>query len=408
MRSVLGIGRRAVHVAIVFALFLSACGGGGSDAPASVAQPATVLPVLEPVLAEVNGPGALLAAEPLGTVSAAALARQLSADGIEIAAARPRYDVQAWRLRYRTLDGAGAVVEASGLVGVPVKPAGQPSPVLSYQHGTTFKDAEAPSNHAVPGEPTLLLASLGYVAVAPDYVGYGASKGRLHPYLRAAPTAAAVVDLLTASRLWRQRVGVRGNGQLFLAGYSEGGYATVAAHRALQAAANNPHLEQLVAALPGAGPYHVTLTLDSLLDRVKDKNVLLGSLLSPGLLRYLGSSLRETVRNELIKAVVPDDADVTFETTFIDQYLADDDAALERDSNVHDWAPAAPVALFHGREDGTVPYVASTRALQTMQVRGARSVALTDCTARPADHLPCVPEWFGFMLARLAERAHDL
>jgi fermentation-respiration switch protein FrsA (DUF1100 family) len=54
--------------------------------------------------------------------------------------------------------------------------------------------------------------------------------------------------------------------------------------------------------------------------------------------------------------VIPDDADVTFQSTFLDNFLADDTSAIERASNVHDWKPEAPVRLFHGRDDQTVPY----------------------------------------------------
>lgn len=39
---------------------------------------------------------------------------------------------------------------------------------------------------------------------------------------------------------------------------------------------------------------------------------------------------------------------------FIGRYLADDDAAIERDHNVQDWNPDATVAMSHGRDDRTV------------------------------------------------------
>ena len=66
----------------------------------------------------------------------------------------------------------------------------------------------------------MVLASLGYVVLAPDYVGFGVSRGTSHPYLLATPTAAAVNDFLTAATYWRAASGVQDNGQLFLAGYS--------------------------------------------------------------------------------------------------------------------------------------------------------------------------------------------
>ena len=66
--------------------------------------------------------------------------------------------MDSWRITYLTTDGHGKSVTASGLVSVPVKPAGVASPVVSYQHGTIFKDADAPSNNVVASEPPLILS----------------------------------------------------------------------------------------------------------------------------------------------------------------------------------------------------------------------------------------------------------
>ncbi len=320
----------------------------------------------------------------------------------------PRYAVTSWRLTYMTSDGFGREVLASGLVSVPVKPDGARSPVLSYQHATIYKDAQAPSNQVAATEPPVVLASLGFIVVAADYVGYGASRGSQHPYLLSTPTAAVVMDLLTAARTWRQTQGVADNRQLFMLGYSEGGYTTLAAHRAMQASAS-PHLTQLVASVPGAGPYHVGVTLDAQLQRVRDESTALAALVSPGRLSKLGTTVRDEVRRLILRLVIPDDADVTFQSTFLDNFLADDAAAIDRDSNVHDWKPATPIRLFHGRDDQTVPYAASTRTLQAMQARGAgNTVTLTDCTATPASHLGCVAPYFSHALGQLAPLVRDL
>ena len=386
----------ALALILTAAVFLASCGGGGHD----------VTPA-EPNIAEVTGQGALVSVEALPSFSAQYFRDGLAAQNVIVPGAKPVYDVKAWRIRYMTLDGKGQPVEASGLIGVPVKNKGALSPVVSYQHGTIFKDALAPSNNLSATEPTLLMASMGYIAVAPDYVGYGASKGKEHPYLMATPTANAVVDLLTASRIWRQREGYASNGQLFLMGYSEGGYATVAAHRKIQSD-NSIHLPQLVGSIPGSGPYHVGETMSVLLVRIRDQNPLIGGLLSPGLLKNLGATIRNEVRRQLVKALIPSDADITMDTTFIDYFLADDNAALDRDNNVHDWTPAKTVEMYHGKDDQTVPYSASTRTLQTMQTRGATSVNLTDCSALPAGHLECVPPYFDFALSSLKNKARDL
>lgn len=376
-------------------LTLSGCGGDGDTSPAVV------------VPAKVTTHGQLKDATQVNTIAVADIAAAVATVGANVPLVTPLYAVTSYRLTYWTTDGQGKDIVASGLVSVPVKPAGSRSPVLSYQHATIYKDADAPSNKVIAAEPPLILASLGYVVVAADYVGYGASKSAPHPYLLSTPTAAAVVDFLTAAKTWRQASSVADNGQLFMAGYSEGGYATMAAHRAMQASAS-PHLAQLLSEVPGAGPYHVGVTLDGQLQRVRDENVVLAALVSPGLLHSLDASVRDELRRLILRLVVPDDADVSFQSTFLDNFLADDNTAIERDSNVHDWKPDLPVRMFHGRDDQTVPYTASSRTLLAMQARGATTASLTDCTASPASHLGCVPSYFTFMLGQLAAVAKDL
>ena len=377
-------------------LTLSACGGGDSPSTPS------------PLVPGVANAGQLKDATPINTVTLADLTAAVGAAGSKLPGAVPRYAVTSWRLTYMTSDGFGREVLASGLVSVPVKPDGARSPVLSYQHATIYKDAQAPSNQVAATEPPVVLASLGFIVVAADYVGYGASRGSQHPYLLSTPTAAVVMDLLTAARTWRQTQGVADNRQLFMLGYSEGGYTTLAAHRAMQASAS-PHLTQLVASVPGAGPYHVGVTLDAQLQRVRDESTALAALVSPGRLSKLGTTVRDEVRRLILRLVIPDDADVTFQSTFLDNFLADDTSAIERDSNVHDWKPEAPVRMFHGRDDQTVPYAASTRTLQAMQARGAgTTVTLTDCVATPASHLGCVAPYFSHALAQMAPWVRDL
>jgi alpha-beta hydrolase superfamily lysophospholipase len=379
----------------------AACGGGGGTAPRAD-EPPPLASEQEP-----TGPGRLESATALNRIARADIEAADSEPGSRTPPLVPLYDVANHRLEYRTTDAQGREIVASGLVSVPVKAAGAPSPLLSYQHGTIFHDARAPSNHATADEAAVILASLGYIVIAADYVGYGASKGAPHPYLLAAPSAAATVDLLTAARTWRRRTGTADNGQLFLAGYSEGGYATVAAHRALQAS-RSVHLTGLLAVAPGAGPYDVRVTLDALLQRVRDEVPELAALIDPLLLALLDDSVRQRLRVELFKRLLPPDADVVFDPTAIDRYLAGNLLALELHSNVHDWAPDAPVRLFHGRDDQTVPFLSSERALRVMRERGGRDVSLVECSAVPSGHIACVPEFVSYLLSQFAPLVRDL
>lgn len=373
-----------------------ACGGGG-DAP-----PAPDAPAAQPA-----GAGRLERATSLNRIARADIAAATQAADSRTRTLVPLYDVANHRIEYLTSDAQGQPIVASGLVSVPVKAAGARSPVLSYQHGTTFVDAEAPSNHATADEAGVILASLGYIVIAPDYVGYGVSKGAPHPYLLSAPSAAATVDLLTAAQTWRREHAVADNGQLFLTGYSEGGYATVAAQRALQASASATSAQPL-AVVAGAGPYDVRVTLDTLLARVRAELPSLAPVLNPGVLRFLSAADRNRLRDELMKRLRPADADVAFDNTMLDLYLADDTAAIAQRASVHDWAPAAPLRLFHGRDDQTVPFAASTAALQAMRARGAGDLSLTECTEVPSSHIGCVPQFLVFVLGELAWHVRDL
>lgn len=386
---------------LVFAL--SACSGGGGGADGSGG---TTIPP-DPIVITV-GPGEFKTATALKEIPAAEISRAIGDSSGNLPPLTARYAVKAYRLDYLTLDGEGKPVLASALVNVPVKPLGAASPVLALQHGTIAHDAEAPSNRTVASEVSMVFASAGYIVLAPDYVGYGSSKGRLHPYLLAAPSASVVVDLLTAAKYWRQTTGVPDNRQLFLAGYSEGAYVTMAAARSLAGGAS-PHAKNLSLVVTGAGPYNVTVTLDALLQRVRDENAIVGALINPGFLRFLTGAARDAVRNALLQDMLGSDSDVTFQPTLIDNYLADNMVAIDAQSNVYDWKPGVSTALFHGRADRTVAYKSSSGTLQAMQTRGAGSlVNLTDCQRSPSDHLECVPPFWQFVVNQLAAVAHDL
>ncbi len=388
---------------LVLLAALAACGGGGgsnvADPPAVVVPPQTV--------PEVSSRGRLDNVVALGTVTPPDIVAGLLKPDTKAPRITPVYSVASYRLVYRTLDGQGRELSASGLISVPVKPAGAASPIISYQHGTIFSDGEAPSNHAKGDEAAVIMASLGYIVVASDYVGFGTAKGTEHPYLLAKPSAASVLDLLAAARVWRRTNQVVDNGQLFLVGYSEGGYVTMAAHRAMQTE-QTADLPGLVLSVPGGGPYNVNATLDELLRRVRADYPVLGALINPGLLRHLGSSVRNEVRRALLRLLIPDDSDVTYQSAFIDDYLADDVAAIDRDSNVHDWQPQVPVYLYHGRDDQTVPYASAVSTVQAMVARGAQQVSLTECQAVPSGHNDCVPSYWIFMLQRLGAVARNL
>jgi len=111
------------------------------------------------------------------------------------------YPVKIYEITYRT-NYKGVEIIASGAVTIPETQ--EALPVLSYHHGTIFKDSRAPSNYGgglvMEAETALniVFGSTGFICAAPDLIGYGASTDKLHPYHISDPTATASVDMLRA------------------------------------------------------------------------------------------------------------------------------------------------------------------------------------------------------------------
>lgn len=168
-----------------------------------------------------------------------------------------KYDVDYIKLVYKTIY-KGKEVNASGLLGIPKNTPTAPS-IISAQHGTIFVDEAAPTNmnnnqEAFSGH--VLLASAGFITVVPDYIGYGDTKDLQHPYYDQEYAASAVVDMLKATKAYLAKEKIASSNRLFLTGYSEGGYITMAAQKEIE---NNPaHGLTLTAVSAGAGAYDLT------------------------------------------------------------------------------------------------------------------------------------------------------
>lgn len=139
-----------------------------------------------------------------GTAYKAALLKQLLEQfGFE--APRPvKYDVRVSTVLYKTQD-RGLPLEATALVGYPtnVEAGAAERDIVLILHGTAgFHDACAPSKDIESQALIALFASIGYVAVAPDYIGlkaFGDPTGFTHPYLVGEATAIASIDAVRAA-----------------------------------------------------------------------------------------------------------------------------------------------------------------------------------------------------------------
>jgi pimeloyl-ACP methyl ester carboxylesterase len=255
--------------AAVLAAIVSTCCCPARAAPPEAANPPPALAsAIHSVLA-LPARGSLLAGPTLfriemGPFSSAkhiepeVLAGVLDKAGEALAAAagKPRCTITSYSLRYRTIGGGGEATDAGAAL---ILPSGSdpacsgPRPLLLYAHGTSI--AKDHNMARLRGEARLVAAlftAQGYIVVAPNYAGYEGSSLPYHPYLNAEQQAADMIDALRAARAAMQKMNVTPGPQLFLAGYSQGGFVTLATQRAMQ---QYPQEFQVTAAAGLSGPY---------------------------------------------------------------------------------------------------------------------------------------------------------
>jgi len=175
-------------------------------------------------------------------------------------------DVSVYKIVYTT-EVYGESIEASGLVCIPGVPGEYP--VISFQNGTNTVNAYAPSEFVINPSYQLVefIASMGFVVVIPDYPGFGKSKQIPHPYLIAEPTVQSIVDMLYAveeSCEYDEFTGITTLNEYYLVGYSQGGWATLALHKAMELEYNNDF--ELHGSVCGAGPYNLYELLQGIAD----------------------------------------------------------------------------------------------------------------------------------------------
>jgi len=370
-------------ILVVTPLFFIGCGDGLS----------------EPTSPEVKG-GELFVDFP-----ASAIKPELVKAGY-IDANRTVYGYKAYKVPYITRDEEGNEVEASGLF---VIPTGLPSVVtnqlglsmVSDNHGTIFANKEAPTVIAdetgAPDGSSIILTSLGgFATLQPDYIGFGDAKEHYHPFVLKESLANATVDFIKQVKIFSKENNITLNNQLFITGYSEGGYAAMATLKKIEE--EQISTLPVTMAAPMAGPYALKMIADGVLSQEK--------LSVPSFMANVGYAYAKandeelnSVINEPYASALPTllagdltrseiDAQLTNTTTgetglfnpsFVADYFASDDnwfKVATTNNSLQNWAPTTPVRLLHCEGDDVIPYGISQLTEATMNAMGANDVTL--------------------------------
>ncbi|MEL6822504.1 MAG: lipase family protein, partial [Calditrichota bacterium] len=277
---------------------------------------------------------------------------------------------------YNSVD-SGTLVQVSGLVFIPQN-TDSLIDIIQNHHGTIipeYGDEETPSTYTGGKKRSsemyfvgATMASNGYVVSMPDYVGYGESGHLEHPYTVHRELAEVSIDMLRATRQLLNLLSVRVSDNVFLTGWSEGGGAGLATHKALQ---ENPSAEfNVVASSLFAGPYdYVGFLKDIFINRTTERDELSIYSWSVYALNKYNQTLNRAastiwqyeVTDQLDALDVPSlKPSEIFQSEFIDTLINESDkaftSAVMENTLISGWIPSGQLYFHSGTADKIVPH----------------------------------------------------
>lgn len=307
-------------------------------------------------------------------------------------------EVKVEKLTYKTTF-RGKNIQASGLVCLPKEPGNYP--ILSFQNGTNTEYIKAPTlNYDKDFFPIIeSVASLGFIVVIPDYIGFGASSNLVHPYLHAESSTQSILDMLRATKEFtgNDSINAKPTENLFLFGYSQGGWATLELQKSIEK--NYSDEFKLVKSSCGAGPYSLNYMNTFILNQTQYPypyfltyilntytyydfipNPLSDFIQEPYASQipalFDGTKSGGTI-NTALPHVMANLLTTAYRTEFETNAKFDNlDAALTANSIVA-WKTTTPTHLYHGENDEVIPYGMSQTMYADFQAKGTDKVKLS-------------------------------
>lgn len=303
--------------------------------------------------------------------------------------------VKALSVTYYTVDHDKKEQLASGALFIPNSSANLS--IISLQHGTeTFSQSVASVNPAgtVEGISGLMMASMGYLVFAPDYLGFGVSDVS-HPYMHAKSLTPCIIDFIRAGKKYIANENILLNDKLFLTGYSEGGYLSLAAQKEIEE--NYSGEFNLTAIAPLSGPYDLKGTADSIFQNKQYSTpIYIGYLLTAYDKIYNWNRLEEMFNSPYSNRVtslfdgsktwseigtqLPSEFTDLIKTDFANSYVSGLEFEISNalaDNTLLNWKPTTPIHFFHGDADDIVPFNNVLEVIESFEAIGATNIQLT-------------------------------
>lgn len=364
----------------------------------------------------------LIDSEYVTTWAAGTLRGNLDAFGLDLQNDKIIHDVDVYRITYETQYKESTLV-VSGMVYLPLTD--KAVSFVSFQHGTIAEDIQAPSNLSFNNTQHMLMSSLagtGFITCMPDYVGFGSTAELMHPYFVEEPSALVVIDNLRAAHDLAEQLEIKQGRNLYLSGYSQGGYVTMAAHKYLEE--HDVEFFELQASFPASGGYDIKAVRDQMFAQEIYEVPFFIAYVSeayrdyyPGILELdevfnppyatLVDGIFDGINSgEYINSVLND----TLSLLLTPDFYADPDGnqfsdlsmAFEENSLL-DWTPQVSMHMYHGDADYWVPYQTSVDTYNQFISSGASTATVTLTPIPGADHGGGVWPYIVDMTERLIE-----
>ena len=334
------------------------------------------------------------------------------------------FNIKTVKIKYKTSDENGKSVVASGTLTIPT-PTPQYTQYLASvnksfsistileNHGTIFTNAEAPTNSimnlgsATQSMELLMSGYSGFAVIMPDYLGYGDSNSSHHPYILKKSSANVSIDMLKASVRYMTDNDIVFNGQVYVSGYSEGGFVAMAVAEELEK--NYASEFQIKGLAAMAGPYDVESLgiIEVNATRTMQYPAFLAYLTQAYANQYSDINLSDVIiypNHEVFNTLFNGNlsgpainvalgfgngtntfgfkshtADKLWKTTLINDFANINNNFRVRlsQNNVYNWTPKTKVNLIHCIDDEIIPFSMSQTAYDKFISNGMTSTNLT-------------------------------
>jgi len=323
--------------------------------------------------------------------------------------------VKLYRVTYNSVvpERGNKPIVATGLIAIP-DVAGTSFPLVSYQHGTVYEKTQVPSFPDQSPETQLMLAQFGgqgYIVIGADYFGMGSSK-EPEGYMVKASHQQASYDMLMASRAVLAHMKLT-TPKTFIAGWSQGGFVTMAFLEKLEAAG-----VKVDAAATASAPVDVFVALNGFLNFPRKNDAdwvnslfILSSFAFenyygvPGLARsliadaYYDVARKAYLREPFNVADVPTDLHKLLKPDYFNpQFFADSAyGQLVAKATAYRWVIKSPVRNYYGEADEAIATGLGQLAATYQHAMGNGNTQVqavsTGATSHRGTYATAVPQW---------------